>query len=341
MRRTVVLWSYSLFYLSILPDLEALLVGKIQLVFYLFDLPTRPYWSRIWVVQEMAKGRCMLFMCGNLTVTEDVFHHAQRLLRNFREYFVVKSGSTTTQTSEEQAIVAINPREAINILKIRRAKASYPLIHLLRTHRRFGATDPRDKVFALLALSSDAEAFGVRADYRQNCNDTYINLATRLIEEDYTEVLSLSDPAMSRDGLLSWVPDWLRPSRSLPLQQRGFDRSARPFVSCLQPNFSAGGSKLTTHKASRGDGNKSMGLLLSGRLLGKIEEMGMIWEVGGIGMWLRDLETFSDLVYSDRDKLEERRRATYRTAVADQEIRQGTKQWQLFDNSVVEPSRSC
>ena len=289
----------------------------------LSKLVTRPYWSRIWVIQEMARGRCMLFMCGNFTVTEDVFHHAQRLLRNFRQYVVFKSGSTTPQISEEQAIFSINPREAINILKTRRTEASYPLIHLLRTHRRFAATDPRDKIFALLALSSDAEAFSLRADYRQTCNDTYINLAARLIEEDYTEVLSLSDPAMNRDGLPSWVPDWSLPSRSLPLQQRGFDRSARPFVSCLQPNFSAGGSKLTTHKASRGDANKSMVLLLSGRFLGKIEEVGMIWEVGGIGRWLRDLKTFSNLVYSDRDKFEERRSATYRTAVADQEVRRG------------------
>lgn len=289
----------------------------------LSKLVTRPYWGRIWVVQEMARGRCLVFMCGNFTVTEDVFHHASRLLRNFRQYLVLKRGSTTPQTSEEQAIFSINPGEAINILKTRRTEASYPLIHLLRAHRRFAATDSRDKVFALLDLSSDAEALGLRADYRQTCNNTYINLAARLIEGDYTEVLSLSDPAMNRDGLPSWVPDWSLPSRFSPLKQRGFDRSARPFVSSLQPNFSAGGSKLTMHKASRGDANKGMVLLLSGRFLGKIEEVGMIWEVGGIGGWLRDLKFFSNLVYSNRDEFEDQRSATYRTAVADQEVRQG------------------
>lgn len=187
------------------------------------------------------------------------------------------------------------------------------------------ATDPRDKVFAVLGLSSDSESLNLHADYRRTCADTYISLAARLIEENYIEVLSICDHKGSGIKLPSWVPDWSRSSRSSSLQGRGLHRWARPIVSCLLPDFSAGGSKLSMHTVSPGNANDNVMLHLSGRLLGKIEQVGMIWKDGGMGRWLRDLDTFADLVHSDSDKFEERKIAVIRTAVGDQElIKQGT-----------------
>ncbi|KAF2466929.1 uncharacterized protein BDR25DRAFT_395472 [Lindgomyces ingoldianus] len=233
-------------------------------------------------MQFSTTNPALLKLCNSLWHKVDAWYSCAAILPLRKtQYVVFKSGLITPQTSEEQAIFSISPRELINVLKTRRTEASYPLIHLPRTHRRFATADLRDKVFALLALSRDAEALGLLADYRQTCNDTYINLAARLIEEDYTE--------------MGYHHGFLIGS----IRSTFFQLFVAKFLSCMV-------------------------LLLSSRFLGKIEEVGMIWEVGGISRWLRDLKPFSNLVYSDRDTFEERRSATYRTAVADQEVRQGT-----------------
>ncbi|CZR62708.1 uncharacterized protein PAC_12605 [Phialocephala subalpina] len=82
--------------------------------------------------------------------------------------------------------------------------ASFP-IH----HREALATDPRDKVFAILGLVSGGEDFGVHADYNMNLVDVYVNTAAAIMRNsDYLDILSVPRPSKSNSTLPSWAPDW-------------------------------------------------------------------------------------------------------------------------------------
>jgi hypothetical protein len=78
-------------------------------------------------------------------------------------------------------ITNIDTQNPMTLLKSRRAAAPLPLIHLVRTHRRFRTTDPRDKSLYFARLSGDAKTLGIKADYHQDCNQVYNLMARKFL----------------------------------------------------------------------------------------------------------------------------------------------------------------
>ncbi|TVY15876.1 Heterokaryon incompatibility protein 6, OR allele [Lachnellula arida] len=298
------------------------------------QLLKRPYWSRVWVVQELVSTSNTLFVCGTEEVTEDALHHSLRLLRNFRRYHTLKvSQDTSASQSQRASIISIDTQHPITLLKFRRATGPFPLIYLMRSLRKFGATDPRDKVFALLGIAGDAEALGLHPDYRKSCEEVYTELALTLIRNGYHDPLSLSDSSRHITGLPSWAPDWSTKSCRHPLQERSLNRSTRPLTTILQPNFSASGIKATLEVPRRDTIIRSMPLLLHGAVLGTVGQLGMVWE-GDVGAWLQDLRRLSHLAADTTGLSEGRQKIAWRTAVADQEIRQGNTKPKLSEEKI-------
>jgi len=248
-----------------------------QLVQALCKFLQRAYWSRIWVVQEVAVGSNTLFVCGTRMVSENALHHALRLLRNFRLHHLLKSGQDVRFIpSEGDGILSMDPSRPINLLKIRRAAEPSPLIYLMRSLRHFQATDPRDKVFALLGIASDSQVLGLRPDYRKSYEEAYTDVTRAFIQNGYIEILSLSESAKQSILLPSWVPDWSYTTHRCPLQQRALDRSTRPLTSILQPAFSASG--LRRHVANQDHGDipdRNTVLAVSGTFIGNVQRLGM------------------------------------------------------------------
>ena len=103
----------------------------------------------------------------------------------------------------------------------------YPLLELLQDFRDMEATNPRDKIYALLGLATDisfqhdgelpeftgAVATVPRPDYNQPVQEVYYQYACYFIDNgSWSEVLhtaSLNQSTSPLSGLLpSWVPDW-------------------------------------------------------------------------------------------------------------------------------------
>ena len=72
-----------------------------------------------------------------------------------------------------------------------------------------------------------------------------------------------------------------------------------------------------------------MPLLLYGAVLGTVGQLGLVWENGGVGVWLHDLDRLSYLATDTFKTTEGRQKTVWRTIVADQEIRQGKKKPRL------------
>ena len=85
------------------------------------------------------------------------------------------------------------------------------ILSLLNRFRRYKATDPRDKIFALFGLTStNLEGSGMHPDYNSDVTDCYKRTALSILSS-YGNLDLFSTPRAQiglSQNLLSWVPDW-------------------------------------------------------------------------------------------------------------------------------------
>jgi hypothetical protein len=79
---------------------------------------------------------------------------------------------------------------------------------LLCKNRTSVATDPRDKIFALLPILADANAERLQADYAFIIEQVYIEIATFLLSALGLSFLPCLKEGSTLVDLPSWVPDW-------------------------------------------------------------------------------------------------------------------------------------
>jgi hypothetical protein len=104
---------------------------------------------------------------------------------------------------------------------------AFPLLAMLRTisfdnlsdhgsrdRQQLQATDPRDKVLALLGLVNDKEelsALGVVPDYTKSKENLYTTATAAMLTQGHVSLLSICCGIARPGGLPSWVPDWSKP----------------------------------------------------------------------------------------------------------------------------------
>jgi hypothetical protein len=152
------------------------------------------------------------------------------------------------------------------------------LLDLLLMSRGLGATDPRDKVYALLGLGKH----DINPDYSNSPEMVFTDFALQTIgvvtemqarrraaslemSSHYREVrramilFSCAGRHNQRLRLSSWVPDWT------------VNLSCRPLIFGLSHRFAAGGDKLGMF-----DWQPDFGLLLCGKLLDSVQDVGVV-----------------------------------------------------------------
>ncbi|KAF5530184.1 heterokaryon incompatibility het-6 [Fusarium napiforme] len=157
-------------------------------------LSDNPYFSRIWVVQEIASAKQAL-----------VLYHRQAMLWSFfhRNLQGLSSKRWMRHFGSPQQI-----------------DDAHSFLTLLGDTRNCDASDPRDKIFALLGLWKKQ----VEPDYTLSPQAVYTGLASTLVTDEIWEVvaqlLDMATHGRSMPGLPSWVPDWSEKSRRPHLRER-------------------------------------------------------------------------------------------------------------------------
>lgn len=126
----------------------------------IYEFADRPYWTRMWVVQELLLARSIWVICGGYCITWGQF---KRLL-----------GSTILHEG-----LAASPFALSRTVRFNRS-----LYELLTGYHRSGCKDPRDKVFAIMSLlppSERAELGKVFPDYSLTEDDFVVLTLAHLV----------------------------------------------------------------------------------------------------------------------------------------------------------------
>jgi hypothetical protein len=204
-----------------------------------------PYWSRVWILQEVAVSSEAEFMYGKSPV------HLPILLFRAATAFVTvliprsnkASGAAFSVADCVQAFIGRRnfsslpiglskeynqvPKRRRNLLQLlSAAHTSFVAKPWVRTE----ATEPKDRVFALLGLAEDFELFQDALEYSMTVEEVYCRTASIIISNGEVDLLVYCQPChtpedepKTRNPLLpTWVPDWntqiLHPCNGLPFE---------------------------------------------------------------------------------------------------------------------------
>lgn len=125
------------------------------------NIMKRPYWHRLWVVQEFRLGRNIEFCCSGNRIGWELFHDF--LIKKFGNLYGSLAASYGPDPYDKLASGGISNLAAIPLFVARESDDHTPwerseaLHHLLVRHRDARCKDPRDRVFALLSLVDPEE----------------------------------------------------------------------------------------------------------------------------------------------------------------------------------------
>ncbi|KAH9216197.1 heterokaryon incompatibility protein-domain-containing protein, partial [Leptodontidium sp. 2 PMI_412] len=166
----------------------------------------RPWFNRVWVVQEIALGRSATVVCGWNEMSWDTFAIGIQTGLESNQFHTSSFGVLDTNKFYNfDAVATIQKRDT-------RYPPAEQLLSLLIQFRRRQATDPRDKIFSLLGLVEDIGSIGLAPDYASSTAEVYKKTtATLLMHTGNLDVLGMCSTRQSstlNGETPSWVGDW-------------------------------------------------------------------------------------------------------------------------------------
>ncbi|RFU35558.1 hypothetical protein B7463_g753, partial [Scytalidium lignicola] len=155
----------------------------------------RPYFERIWIIQEVVKATKAVLTCGTLNIEWEVVRDFARSLR--------KGGSLGNIEYSQSAPGVVS----VNVMADLKTGNGEDLLSLLSLTRGYQATKAVDKVFALMGLASDHHDVGINIDYSKSAWEIYENLTIYSLMA-HNSLFCLSNAGFYSSAERSWIPDW-------------------------------------------------------------------------------------------------------------------------------------
>jgi len=182
-------------------------VGAVDEVSDLVALLSRPWWTRIWVVQEAGVSNAVILKCGSDEISWDIFCASVFTLGH-----AMASGPSLDEVpAGVEKVLIVNTLGMLKILA--KTGCPLPMSHLVAWNREAYATDPRDMIFGLLGLATDASASLLDPNYE--ATNTYLDVFRNLVEHSVRsnkslDLICMDNKINPHQGWPSWIPNWMR-----------------------------------------------------------------------------------------------------------------------------------
>ncbi|KAF2449742.1 HET-domain-containing protein, partial [Karstenula rhodostoma CBS 690.94] len=145
------------------------------------ELLRRPWFRRIWVLQEIAAARVMVVLCGSEELTGSCFFWGlSGILEWCRDAELRSTISSILYLLGDASVLRVNKATHPEPFRL----GICPLSQLVDMFRLREATDPRDKVYALLGImSQDMMKPDIMPDYGIDWDDLFRNLVHSILGE--------------------------------------------------------------------------------------------------------------------------------------------------------------
>jgi hypothetical protein len=124
-----------------------------------------PYFRRIWILQEFTLASELDFCFGSKIISMEpimaVYHFIKKYSGVVNPHYLGHSDEGDTENLTRLAMAGTHGHQIMFLERVlaRSDLQGESIIKKLRRGRTFNATDPRDKIYALLSLAVDAELF--------------------------------------------------------------------------------------------------------------------------------------------------------------------------------------
>ncbi|KAK6863649.1 hypothetical protein PG995_000177 [Apiospora arundinis] len=179
---------------------------------------SKSWWERVWVVQEVVVAEKVTVMYGKTSVPWEVLCKAADQLNRSQQNCHLDSMYPYLRKGQALADFARLVTDIESTRKIWRSRTPLVPLQLLRKFRSRKASDPKDKVFALLGLVQFWNGIQpLQADYNHSIESTFLGTMMMLISNMKSlSVLagSTGRACLRKSKAPSWVIDWSFPAEA-------------------------------------------------------------------------------------------------------------------------------
>jgi len=173
----------------------------------LVQLFRRQYWWRIWVIQEVSCSKETTIYCGDNAIPWKELENVCDVMQEHEEFLT--KNLFYKHLSKVHTLTHGGPR-GLQLTRYSPSLSNPPLLELLLSHKSKKSTDPKDKVYALVGISSSRLTFGP-IDYSLSMRDVFSHTARHIITTSQKlDVICVKQNSTEQFDLPSWVPDWTR-----------------------------------------------------------------------------------------------------------------------------------
>lgn len=180
----------------------------------------RPWFGRLWIVQEIAFSKEVVILCGSRTTTMPWATVDQNVISSESEYHQLLPypigflNCFTIATIRDRIwIRSAHPGRLAASLGIRPedlpAGKDFDPIDIIAYTKTFECCDPKDRFFALYGLLKSMFNWSEEPNYSLTVHEVYTDMTRLLIKRDRSlRILSGSLLRHDDSAWPSWVPDW-------------------------------------------------------------------------------------------------------------------------------------
>ena len=217
------------------------------------DLTRKPWFSRLWTLQEVVVARTPVFVCGSHQCSLWKLLRASLITRKLLESHNSGAGTLLFIDSSRARYNSKNPFHLIDLL-LQSGDHDYQCTHL------------HDRIYAVLALQGKGRQCNIHVDYNQTTEKLYIETAKEIIKTSGNLELLARRSSGSSKNLPSWVPDWEYGEELYPIGKK-----SGQFTS----------SKSLPHLW---EASSFQSLITRGKIVAKITKINPLWVNGPSGL---------------------------------------------------------